>query len=187
MLQSDMAPPRSYRTPYKGPKTFALADLTAKAMDPVLAKQGFGAADIILNWEDIVGERLARYCEPVKLQWPARPAKGEPGTGERGMGQEPASLVVRVEGGFAIELQHVSPLVIERVNSHLGWRCIGRLLLRQGPIGHSRPAPRRKPIDDPAARAEAARQSAGVEDEALRSALTRLGSRILADKMASGR
>ncbi len=182
MLQNPMASPRSYRTPYKGPKTFALADLTAKAMDPVLAKQGFGAADIILNWEDIVGERLARYCEPVKLQWPARPAKGEPG-----MGQEPASLVVRVEGGFAIELQHVSPLVIERVNAHLGWRCIGRLLLRQGPLGISRPAPRRKPVDDPAARAEAARQSAGVEDEALRTALTRLGSRILADKTAKGR
>jgi hypothetical protein len=138
-----MASPRSYRTPYKGPKTFALADLTAKAMDPVLAKQGFGAADIILNWEDIVGERLARYCEPVKLQWPARPAKGEPG-----MGQEPASLVVRVEGGFAIELQHVSPLVIERVNAHLGWRCIGRLLLRQGDVlrgGASRATPRTVP------------------------------------------
>jgi hypothetical protein len=79
-------------------------------------------------------------------------------------------------------LQHVSALVIERVNTHLGWRCIGRLLLRQGPIGISRPAPRRKPVDDPAARAEAERSSADVEDEALRTALTRLGSRVLADR-----
>jgi hypothetical protein len=172
-----MASPRTYRTPYKGPKTFALADLAAKAMDPVLAKQGFGAADIVLHWEEIVGERLARYCEPVKLQWPPRPPKAEPGAG-----QEPASLIVRVESGFAIELQHVGSMVIERVNSHLGWRCVGRLLLRQGPIGLNRPAPRRKPVDDPVARAEAERQSAGVEDEALRTALTRLGSRILADK-----
>jgi hypothetical protein len=174
-----MAQPRSYRTPYKGPKTFALADLTAKAMNPVLAKQGFGAADIVLHWDDIVGERLARYCEPVKLQWPARPAKAEPGSG-----QEPASLIIRVESGFALELQHVSAIVIERVNSHLGWRCIGRLLLRQGPIGLSRPAPRRRPVEDPAARAEAEKQSAGVEDEALRTALTRLGSRVLSDKTA---
>ena len=106
-------PPRSR------PKTFALADLTAKAMDPVLAKQGFGAADIVLNWDEIVGERLARVCEPIKLQWPTRAPKAEPGD------VEPASLIVRVESGFAIELQHVGATIIDRVNMHLGWRCVG--------------------------------------------------------------
>lgn len=168
---------RPARKPYKGPKTFALADLTAKAMDPVLAKQGFGAADIVLHWEEIVGERLARFCEPVKLQWPARAAKADPRAP-----QEPASLVVRVESGFALELQHYGATVIERVNAHLGWRCVGRLLLRQGPIGANRPAPRRKPVEDPAARAEAARQAEGVADDALRDAITRLGARVLADR-----
>lgn len=163
--------------PYKGPKTFALADLTAKAMDPIMAKQGFGASDIVLNWEEIVGERLARVCEPIKLQWPARAQKAPPG-----QTPEPTSLVVRVESGFAIELQHLSALVLERVNQHLGWRCIGRILIRQGPIGLQRPPKRQKPVDDPEAAAEAARQSEGIEDEALRAALTRLGARILAEK-----
>ncbi len=36
-----------------------LADLVGKALDPVIAKQGFGESDIILNWDDIVGARLA--------------------------------------------------------------------------------------------------------------------------------
>ncbi len=177
-----MAAPRpaSTASKYKGPKTFALADLIAKAMDPVLAKQGFGAADIVLHWDEIVGERLARVCEPIKLQWPARPPKAPPG-----QPLDPASLLVRVESGFAIELQHVSPLVIERVNMHLGWRCIGRILLRQGPVGTQKRVVRAKPVDDPEACAEAARQSAGVEDEGLRAALTRLGSRIIADKRST--
>ncbi len=163
-------PPRSR------PKTFALADLTAKAMDPVLAKQGFGAADLVLNWEEIVGDRLARVCEPIKLQWPTRPPKAEPGQ------VEPASLIVRVESGFAIELQHVGGTIIERVNTHLGWRCIGKLLLRQGPIGTQTKAKRRTLVDDPLARAQAEAEVASIEDEGLREALTRLGTRILSEK-----
>ena len=163
-------PPRSR------PKTFALADLTAKAMDPVLAKQGFGAADIVLNWEDIVGERLARVCEPVKLQWPARAPKAEPGN------MEPASLIVRVESGFAVELQHVGATIIDRVNTHLGWRCVGKLLLRQGPLGTQKKPARRKPVDDPQARAAVAAELAPIADEGLRDALTRLGERVIAEK-----
>ena len=133
--------------PRSRPKTFALADLMAKAMDPVLAKQGFGAADLVLNWDEIVGERLARVCEPIKLQWPARPPKAEPG-----FALEPASLIVRVESGFAVELQHIGGTLIERVNTHLGWRCVGKLLLRQGPVGKGKKATRVKPAADPVAR-----------------------------------
>ncbi len=163
-------PPRSR------PKTFALADLTAKAMDPVLAKQGFGAADLVLNWEEIVGERLARVCEPIKLQWPTRAPKAEPAD------IEPASLIVRVESGFAIELQHIGGTIIERVNTHLGWRCIGKLLLRQGPVGTQPKAKRRTFVDDPLARAQAEAQVESIEDEGLREALARLGTRILSEK-----
>ncbi|MEN9708984.1 MAG: hypothetical protein RIQ68_1392 [Pseudomonadota bacterium] len=173
MLEKPMSiPPRSR------PKTFALADLTAKAMDPVLAKQGFGAADIVLNWEEIVGERLARVCEPIKLQWPTRAPKAEPGD------VEPASLIVRVESGFAVELQHVGATIIERVNTHLGWRCVGKLLLRQGPVGKMKKPTRAKPAPDPVARQMAAEEAATIQDEGLRDALTRLGERVLAEKRA---
>jgi hypothetical protein len=169
-------PPRNRR------KTFVLADLTAKALDPVLAKQGFGQTDIVLHWEEIVGERLARVCEPVKLQWPARAPKAAPGHGP-----EPASLVVRVESGFAIELQHLSALVLERVNMHLGWKAVGRILIRQGPIGLSRPPKRHKPVPDQAAKDEAEKQARGIEDEALREALARLGAQVIAEKRGPAR
>ncbi len=148
-----------------------LADLVGTAIDPVLARQGFGESDIVLYWEDIVGERLAAMSEPLCLRWPPR--------GQAQRDPMPATLVVRVEGGYALELQHVSGLVIERVNAHLGFACVGRIALKQGPLERrpSRKPARRPPPVAAVVAAEAA--VAGVEDEALRQALSRLGARIL--------
>ena len=42
--------------------------------------------------------------------------------------------MIRVESAFALELQHLAPVVIERVNAYYGWRCIGKLVLKQGPV-----------------------------------------------------
>jgi hypothetical protein len=41
-------------------------------------------------------------------------------------GPRAGTLTVRVEGAFALELQHLGPLVIERINRHYGWACVGR-------------------------------------------------------------
>ena len=150
-----------------------LADLVSAAIDPVLARQGFGETAILLNWDEIVGPRIARACEPLKLQWPPRGPKSAPESAQ------PATLVVRVEGAFAVELQHQAPLVVERVNAHLGWRCIGKLALRQGPLERRRTEKRVVAAVDPAAAAEAARVVAGVGEDGLREALARLGARVL--------
>ena len=56
----------------------------------------------------------------------ARPADGE----ER----EPGTLVLRVEGPAAIEIQHLADVICERVNRFLGWRAVARLALRQAPL-----------------------------------------------------
>jgi hypothetical protein len=150
-----------------------LADLVRGAIDPVLAKQGFGQSSLILHWDNIVGERLAACSEPIKLQWPARPAQRSPDASV-----EPATLILRVSGGMAIEIQHMAPQLIERVNAHLGWRAVGRLAIRQGPLEKtSKPAPIAPP--DPAAVEEAKAATEGVDDEDLRNALMRLGARAL--------
>ncbi|HEY8578713.1 MAG TPA: DciA family protein, partial [Beijerinckiaceae bacterium] len=111
------------RSPRKPIRARPLADLVGEALDPIVAKQGFGESDVILNWDDIVGPRLAAVSEPQKLQWPPRPPGRLPDAPP-----EPASLIVRVEGAFALEMQHVAPILIERVNARLGWRCVGRLV-----------------------------------------------------------
>ncbi|KAA2236213.1 DUF721 domain-containing protein [Salinarimonas soli] len=149
-----------------------LADLIDACLGPALAAQGFAASDVIASWPEIVGERLAAFTQPLKVEWP-RKARGV-----EGEARAPASLVVRVEGAFALEMQHLAPLVIERINAHYGWRCIGRVVLKQGPV--RRAAPKRakpKPLDD-ATLQEIRAATAGVGDDALRASLDRLGRAV---------
>lgn len=157
--------------PFRKPWSQPLADLVTPCLAPALARFGFDEADLLLFWPEIVGERLASRCEPLRLQWPPRAARDH--------AREAATLIVRVEGAFAIELQHQSAIVIERVNGHVGWRCVGRLALRQGPLGPRRAPPRAAPPPDPAATARARLQAADIADDGLREALVRLGGRVL--------
>ncbi|QAY94434.1 DUF721 domain-containing protein [Methylovirgula ligni] len=155
----------------RGPWSRPLADLVDAAIDPVLARQGFGESQIVLYWEDIVGERLAAMSEPMALKWPPR--------GKASREHAPATLVVRVESGFALELQHLAGVVIERVNAHLGFACVDRIGLRQGPLLRKSA---RKTRPAPPSEAQVAAAAAIVGDIAeapLRQALTRLGARII--------
>ncbi len=165
--------------PRKSSWSQPLADLVGAAMDPVLARQGFSQSNIILYWEDIVGTRIASASQPLKLQWPPRGKNPNP---ERKI--EPATLAVRVESGFALELQHLAPVVIDRVNAHLGWTCIGRLVLKQGPLLRRETGKRRPAPIDPRALAEAEKTVTNIGDDRLREALARLGARILSNQVA---
>jgi hypothetical protein len=153
-----------------------LAELVDACLGPALAAQGFAAADILASWPDIVGERLAAFTQPVKIDWPRKARGVEP------QERPPASLVIRVEGAFALEMQHMAPVVVERINAHYGWRCVGKLVLKQGPVRRaSRTPPRPRPLD--AAAAERVRAAtAGVGDEGLRAALDRLGRAVAGSK-----
>jgi hypothetical protein len=160
--------------PYqKKSRPIPLADLVGGAVDPVLARLGFSQSSLILHWGDIVGERIAACSEPIKLQWPPRPAKRADDAAV-----EPATLVLRVSGAMALDVQHEAAQLIARVNAHLGWRAVGRIALRQGPLSRAA-RPQRRPPPDPAAVARAEQSVAGVEDEALRKALVELGARAL--------
>lgn len=148
-----------------------IADLVDACLSDTLAAQGFARANLIMAWPEIVGESLAKRCAPARIDWPSRRA----GPGER---PEPATLVVRVESAFALELQHMAEVVLERINAHLGWRCIGKLSLRQGPLPRpARPVPPR-PLTEGEARHLADRLAA-VEDPGLKDALARLGEGVL--------
>jgi hypothetical protein len=94
-----------------------------------------------------------------------RPVEGQP--------EEPATLILRVEGPAALEIQHSSGVIIERVNRFLGWNAIGRLSLRQAPLTRPRAAAKPKVLD-PAAVERAAGQLGAVENDDLREALARL-------------
>jgi hypothetical protein len=94
-----------------------------------------------------------------------------------GQAQEPATLVLRVEGPMALEIQHASDVILERVNRFFGWSAVGRLALRQAPLSRrDRPVASRAP--DANSVAKVAETLSSVEDEELRAALARLGASI---------
>ena len=151
-----------------------LADFIDSCLGPALRAQGFAASDVITAWPEIAGERLATFSRPVRLEWPRR---GRPDPDAR---PEPAALIVRVESAFALELQHLAPLLIERINAHYGWRCVGRLVLKQGPVPRPKPARPAPPELSSEDRARLAESTAGIAEEPLREALTRLGGAVVA-------
>jgi hypothetical protein len=150
------------------PSAKPLSLLLSDVFSDAYAKQGFAARELVTRWTEIAGIEFAAHCEPLKMQWP-RPVEGQP--------QEPATLVLRVEGPMALEIQHASDVILQRVNRFFGWSAVGRLALRQGPLSRkSHPATPAAP--DARKVAQIAQTLASVEDEALRAALARLGASI---------
>ena len=91
--------------------------------------------------------------------------------------------MVRVEGVFAIELQHLAPVVIQRINAHYGWACVGRIVLQQDRVGRGGRAASR-PNVDPERRGAVERAVSRIEDDGLREALERLGIAVVATPTA---
>jgi hypothetical protein len=145
-----------------------LGELTSEFMADAFKKQGFASTELVTRWRDIVGADIAAHAEPVKLQWP-RTVEGEP--------SEPATLVLRVEGPTAIEIQHQAAVVLERINRVFGWQAVGRVVFRQAPL--SRPKVKVAPPKVDAAEAARVETTLGaVTDDELRAALGRLGAAV---------
>ncbi len=138
-----------------------LSVLLSDVFSDAYAKQGFAARELVTRWAEIAGREVAAHSEPLKMQWP-RPVEGQP--------QEPATLILRVEGPMALEIQHSSDVILERVNRFFGWSAVGKLALRQAPLSR-RDLPKQTGGPDPKAVAEVAKTLSSVQDDDLRAAL----------------
>ena len=145
-----------------------LSELLGASLSDAFKSQGFASAEILARWADIVGAEIAAHSEPMKINWPRQVGDAPP---------EPATMMLRVEGPAALEIQHLSAVILERVNRFFGWQAIGRIALRQAPLRRrTRPAP--PPPPDPAVTAVIAAGLPEIEDDDLRQALARLGALI---------
>ncbi len=153
----------------KSARPFAkpLRDVVGKIVGETFTRQGFASAELVTRWNDIVGAEIASSSEPIKIQW-ARPADGEE--------PEPGTLVLRVEGPAAIEIQHLGNIICERVNGFLGWRAVARLALRQAPL--RRAVSKSSRTVDAAAATRIAETLSDIDDDGLKDALARLGASI---------
>ena len=108
-----------------------LSEFLGATLNDTLKSQGFASAEILARWAEIAGPEIAAHSEPIKISWPRRPDEET---------AEPATLVLRVEGPAALEIQHLSAVILERVNRFFGWQAIGRIALRQAPLAPPRQA-----------------------------------------------
>jgi hypothetical protein len=145
-----------------------LSQLAGKTIADALAKQGFAQTGLVTHWAEIVGADIADHAEPIRMIWPRRVHEDDP---------DPATLVLRVEGPVALEIQHMSGVIIDKVNRFFGWRAVGRVQIRQAPL--MRRNLKKKPRGpDPGRVAQLAAGLSDVADDGLRDALARLGAAV---------
>ena len=144
-----------------------MAEMIDRLAKKPLGKRGFTESALVSGWPAIVGEMLGQNTLPLKIVFPV---------GERTGG----TLHIRVaSGALAIELQHLQPLILQRINGHFGYGAVVRLQMVQGPLP---PRSRRRvlvpPKLSPAAEQALTDQVARVSDPDLREALARLGRHL---------
>ncbi|MGE5477244.1 MAG: DUF721 domain-containing protein [Bacteroidales bacterium] len=137
---------------------------------PVFGKHGFVSGALVVDWAAIVGSAVASHTLPLRIKFPPK---------ERGEG----TLEIKVaSSAFATELQHLEPLIIERINGYFGWNAVARLRLRHGPIPQRRPLRPPPPEPDAETSARLDKVLSQVDDPSLREALERLGKYVAAKK-----
>ncbi|GBQ55909.1 hypothetical protein AA16373_0586 [Komagataeibacter swingsii DSM 16373] len=136
--------------PRRSMRTRSMAALLPHVSRPVFRKQSPAAVQVMTDWPDIVGPHLAGMTVPRRLS--------------------AGTLTVACRGPVAMELQHLAPTVIARINTTCGQGVVRRLKMVQDLTAPPRlptTAPRRPPpppvqIDD-------------MPDGPLKDALCRLG------------
>lgn len=130
-----------------------------KLLKPLAQKSGFADGRIFSHWGQIVGQDMATMARPQKLS------------------NDTLTLAVP-NGAVAMEVQHQSIQLMERINSHFGFQAVKRIRTLQTYMALE-PAPQQTTIKpDQGARTRAAAQVESIGDDTLRGALARLGSYI---------
>ena len=170
-----MKPPRKnwrdvpQTKPARGFQGRSVGALLDRIIAPTMKKRGFRQIDILAHWPMIVGSQLAALSCPERI---SRSGRLSPEGG--------AVLTIKVEGAMALEVQHMAPLILERINQHYGQGAITRLNILQGPLPLDYLQAQKKrqtPLSEAELNAAEGRLQ-GFESSRLKQALARLGARL---------
>src|SRR5262245_45580355 len=133
MSKKPKQPEAAKPEPQKEPRPRRNYMVALSAEVPAIAKaalgsKGYAEAGLFTHWAEIAGASLAASSLPVRLSFPR--GKRDEGT-----------LTVRCGGAAALELQHLAPSVLERINGHFGYRAVARLKIEQGAVSSRKVAP----------------------------------------------
>ncbi|MFM9865304.1 MAG: DUF721 domain-containing protein [Micropepsaceae bacterium] len=152
------------RSGRRGPKRFA--DDAASLLKHHLSARGFAQVELVTRWAEIAGQTLSQHCFPYRL------SQG---------GASGATLTLVADDRAALELQHQTPKVIDKINSYFGKAVVSKIKVVAGDI--PRPLTKRaakRPLSAEEESALAQRLQA-VEGPDLRAALARLGRHALSE------
>ena len=110
----------------------AVCDLVPDVGRAAFRRFGFVQSSIVSRWREIVGDRYAGVSCPESIRFP--PAKRKEGV-----------LTLVVEGAHAPMMQHVAPVIVERVNRFFGYQAVARVQFKQGVVQLSRAKARSAP------------------------------------------
>lgn len=141
----------------------ACGDLVSDIAGTSFRRFGFVQGAVVSRWAEIVGERYAKVSSPESIRFPAGRKAG-------------GTLTLCVEGAHAPLIQHLGPLIIERVNRFFGHEAVARVVFRQGRAHKPEPRPERPPAAAiPRELGEGLRQ---IADPELRACLESLAAKL---------
>lgn len=144
--------------------------LTKKA----LGKRGFASASIITDWATIVGPDLAKHTRPQKLTFP----KGR---------RDGGTVHILTSGPMALQLQHLAPMIIDRINGFFGYGAVSEIRLLQGALTQAEKPRKRYPTREltPADTDHLSTLTERIEDDAIRERVRRLGIAVMRHSSAT--
>ena len=147
----------------------ACGDLVGDIAGTTFKRFGFVQGAVVSRWAEIVGERYARVSTPESIRFSA--GKNAGGT-----------LTLSVEGAHAPLIQHLGPLIIERVNRFFGYEAVSNIAFRQGRAPRPEPKPQRPP--DAAIPKELGEGLRQIADPELRTVLESLAGKLAGSRGA---
>jgi hypothetical protein len=146
----------------------SVGEFVPALMKPAFEKYGFPAAAILTDWAAIAGTELAAFTAPERLKWPRKASSDTDGGGQG------ATLILRVDGPRALEVEHLRPRLIERINASFGYRAVADIRVLQAPLLR-RDAPKSRAIlPQPASMAV----FADLKEDRVKEALARIAAGI---------
>ena len=157
--------------PVRANRARAVSDIVPDIGRAAFRRFGFVQSSVVSRWREIVGERYAAVSSPESIRFPQ---------GRRSAGV----LTLVVEGAHAPMMQHVAPVIIDRVNRFFGYPAVERLSFRQGIVQIAKSRSRVAPPSLRPLPAELGDSLRAIGDPELRACLESLARTVAASEQA---
>jgi len=101
----------------QGLKLFS--EQTQNLLQDLIGKKGVTSLTILKNWNQIVGEELSAQTLPERIDF------------KKDLHTNGTLFIIVSSGAYALEIQHKSPLIIEKINTYFGYQAVEHIKIIQ--------------------------------------------------------